>query len=432
MSQSSSLLTEDEITVYLNETLGLKLDKELLKPTKDIYEIYVRLMDDIGCNWRKPTKSTSESDEPNLKILLARWIRLLIDRYNLGFSFQLSDLITPNRRRTTAFLNVLIYLREQVQEQFTIINEFAEEWETRKALAEKEMYELSQRRLELEDLALKKARSKESSNTNKEKREEFEKLQKEGELLAEEAKQIKDLIKAQAEKDQVKKQQLEICEKDLQHLDKTLLLLNEGRDMKKKKQELELAISSENEQIKACIDLIKKTKEITVAREKLITLKQLDNEKFAKEVDFALNIVSGEKKDRVCLENKLEHAQAANVRLLDLETELKNHSIFDAERTRTKKKLQYKIKEEQIKLELEKSKVETNELAQTYQKRIQELQENIAAIKKEQTKLSAKHSEESKLCLMYIENANKQLELLRKRFDQFEQLWQKTENLKIQ
>lgn len=120
MSQPG-LLNDDEIKNYLNENFGLKLKTESIsKPTAPvIIDIYEKFLDDSHFPWRTDSREAEENSLPedHKQARAIKWLRFIINRYNCNFSFNRTDLIQPNRRRTVTFLNILIYFKAQLDEK---------------------------------------------------------------------------------------------------------------------------------------------------------------------------------------------------------------------------------------------------------------------------------------------------------------------------
>lgn len=158
MSQKG-FLSENELSEQIHKYFDLKLDKDaLVKPTKDVVrEIYKRFLDQIVVNWMLPRYPGQEAT-PHSRMLY--WMRTITQRFNTGYEFSLTDLTAPTKKRTTAFLNVILYIRAVYDECLEIYQQCeskrAEQRENNAMITR----EISKRRVQVEEYAFKIGQSK--------------------------------------------------------------------------------------------------------------------------------------------------------------------------------------------------------------------------------------------------------------------------------
>jgi len=427
MSQSG-LLNEDEIKSYINEAFNLKLDREaFIKPTRNVvFDIYTRFLDETHHKWRKLRNSADDSEEPNIKAMTVGWIRFMLARYNTSFTFQMSDLLTPTRKRTTTFFNILIYIRAQFEDSWAEWQEWKSEWSINQEEIEKVNRELAQKRLDLEELAIKKANSRPISELQKEIREKrrlFEAASKECEDLEEESKVVKSNIQKLTALIQSKEDSGELLDKEIAQAEKKLQLLNDGRNVKKRSAELEQAIQEESYQLKVTNDECQNVAKRIVDLERLLGVCQLNNDELAKEIDYTHRLFMKLKEEKDAIEHGFSAATIAQTKWQAEET-LLQEQLANLERNKTKIRLQFKIKEDQLRLDLERRIAYRKEMAQELALKIDQLKMEVENIKRERAEILAKQTASTELCKAHAEKVDRQLEVLVKRCEESQRITQ--------
>lgn len=422
MSQSSGLLSEDEIKNYLQESFNLKLDRDaLIKPTKDVViDVYTRFLDDTNFKWRKSKNAHDDNEESNIKALMVGWIRFMLSHYNTSYTFHMGDLITPTRKRTTAFLNVLIFIKAQFEDHWSEWERWKNEWTAQQEEVDKLKKELHSRRLELEELAIKKSSSKSVDELRKYNEEQiiiFKNIQKEAEELGEKAKIIKANIKTLSELIARKSAQGDHLDKEIAQLDRSLQLLNDNRNIKRVISDMEKSIQNGTNQLEKSKENSQKAKKKIIEVERLMSVCQMNNNNLATEVESTNRLFMKLKEEKDAIEARFEQV---NNDLLKLKTEEASlqEQLAEVERNKSKKKLQVKIKEEQIMLDLEQKIALRKEFVQQSLAKSEALRAEVELIKKERAEIMTKQTTTSDNCQAQVDKANRQLESLTKRYQE--------------
>ena len=238
MSQSG-FLNENELSEQIYRFFDLKLDKEaFVKPTRDVVvEIYTRFLDKSGIEWKRIRNSDNYRHEPNPLFQMLGCLRYILSHYSIDYEFNMSDLTMPTRKRTSTFLNVLVYFRAAFEERW-------KDWQQRKAQCAEEQEEvdkvkreIAKMRLALDELAYKKGQSM-SVDQLKEalqaERRAFEVEKKECDQLAQEAAQIKETIKSLSQKKQDKLIEVQEIEGRIKEIQKEKELNEEGAQLEER------------------------------------------------------------------------------------------------------------------------------------------------------------------------------------------------------
>lgn len=410
MSQSS-LLTEDEIRSYLHESFGLNLAKEaLLKPSREVVtEIYSRFLDDTHFKWRP------SGDEPKYGIMVAR-LKFIMSRYNISFNFQRSDLLMPTRKRTTAFLNVLIYIKAQfealAQEYEEIYNEKALEKEENGKLKR----ELANSRSEVEDLAYKKAAKskskKEILDDMNSIRRQFEESDLLGEELATEAKNQKNETNLDQVKLQKLQAELEMVCKQRDDDEKRVTLLNTGKSRKRSNADFEAKLEELTKQLtalqKECAEnkeTIKKTSRLSVA---------LSSIPDSFDFDLVPKYHQRTREEPERIESRCDHVIAADAKL-SAEVRQLRETMSSLADTKNRVESQNRIKLYKRQSELEEAIELRKDYVKTETAKIDALKENSTRLTKEYDDILKGKSENEIKFRNYEEILNRKMDMFVKR-----------------
>lgn len=419
MSQSG-LLTEDEIRSYINESFSLKLDREaFLKPQRDtIYDIYGIFLDDFRFNWRRPRPGSRYG--PHLKPQMTYWLGFIISKFNCPYSFELTDILFPSRKRTVAFLNVLIYVRALLEDRWAAWQARKKDWEADQKKAEDIGKQLSERRQYLEELKIKIANAPalaELREENEKKREKFEAISQKCEVLGAEAKKVKDTIKEAEEANQRKAEENERLDKEVAETAKILEILNNGRGLEKRIAEKQAQLEGEKARYEKLKAEFQKLEKENVEREKLVAKSEEIKRATSRLADEHLKIFQKIKADRENLEVKLDRAQKNKINSQTEEASLQEKVSFIEDKKR-QLMLQYKVKEEHAKAELEKKNNQYKELEHLYETKLEQLKSEIETIKKNNATMAAQLESESQDFENLIGKVEKQTNMLVKKYEE--------------
>lgn len=155
MSQQGSegFLGESELPEQIHHYLELKFDKDdFLRPTKDVViEIYTRFLDKTGYDWRR---SKSFKQDVSIKAQMVHILKIIFSRYNIEYEFNLNDLISPTRKRTTTFLNVLLFVMASLEESLKYMQQRNAQYIEEQQELDETNRNIAQKRLMVEELAL--------------------------------------------------------------------------------------------------------------------------------------------------------------------------------------------------------------------------------------------------------------------------------------
>lgn len=419
MSQSG-LLNEDEIRGYINESFNLKLDREaFMKPQRDtIYEVYGIFLDDFRFNWRKPRPGSRYG--PHLRPQMTYWIGFIISKFNCPYSFELTDILFPSRKRTVAFLNVLIYVRALLEDRWAAWQARKKDWETGQKKADEVDKQLSERRQYIEELKIKVANAPSLDKLRKEnteKRQKFEAISRKCESLGEEAKKVKDAIKEAEEANRLKIDENERLDKEIAETAKILELLNNGRGLEKRIAEKEAQLDIEKNRYEKLKEEVQKLERDNIEREKLVAKSEEIRRATSRLADEHLKMLQRIKADRENLEVKLEQAQQSKVKLQTDEASLQE-KISIIEDKKRQLMLQHKVKEEQSKAELEKKNNQYKELEHLFETKLEQLKAEIEAIKKNNSTMAAQLETDSQNFENLIGKVEKQADMLIKKYEE--------------
>lgn len=151
MSQSSGLLSEEDLRVNLNEYLNTNLERDSLsKPTHDmLVDIYSKFLDSTKIKWR--------GDEVPIEAYIIPLMNKLIKPQDPPYKFLITDLIAPIRKRTSYFLNFIVYVKAHYSELSRIETNYLQERASNELRSEQLKAEVDKKRQALEDLALKRS-----------------------------------------------------------------------------------------------------------------------------------------------------------------------------------------------------------------------------------------------------------------------------------
>lgn len=267
MSQNQGGLSEDELREYINSKYSLRLDRDaLVKPSSDvIIDVYQKFLDEFWPPWRRDPGAFREGEgHPPVKIMMVKYLRIIIKIYNNSYSFELSDLISPTRQRTRLTLSILVYHRERVQDILSKNNDDKEELLLEQEEVSHKKQEIAQAKERIEELAIALSTSKpveELKLSILEGERELEHIKKECEDISAEAKQVKSNNLSLRELGDADKARADSLEQEIQGLLKTLETLNNGLHIEKKIADTERIIFEEEsalQQIQANIKTAKK------------------------------------------------------------------------------------------------------------------------------------------------------------------------------
>lgn len=397
MSQSG-LLTEEEIKDYINEVFNLKLSREaFLNPNKDtVTDIYTRFLDDTGLKWKKARNVEDDLDDPTrTRARMAGRIKFLFSRYNCPHEFGLMDLLEPTRKRTTAFLNVFIFIKAQIDDARIAWQEMKEEWLSTNSEAENINRQVGQMKLKIEELALEKSRIGKSKDQLRleieNERSSFELLQREGEALAEEAQNVKANLLDVAERHDRKKLEYEARFKSVKEQEATLQALNEGRIIKTKIQNLKKSIDIESDKLKSLSEENQRLKSEVTEKEKLASLLQLRQEGICQYIDEDEKMFARTRQELEKTTASLDRLNAVRAKL-EAEEKLLKEQISDREQIVNKMKLEYKIKIEQARGAMEMKRATESDKIKSQESEIDQLKGYVKTLSLQITEINSKHA----------------------------------------
>lgn len=152
MSQKG-LLSDSELAEQVYKYFDIKLDRDALaKPTREmVMEVYRRFLDKIAPNWMLEDTVLSKMNYLMQKIT---------QHFNVGYDFNVCDIVSPMKKRTITFFNVILYILAITDEHIEIDEgyEHCEAEKRDKNLANDR--EKSKLQVEVEELAFKVGQSK--------------------------------------------------------------------------------------------------------------------------------------------------------------------------------------------------------------------------------------------------------------------------------
>lgn len=396
MSQSG-LLNEEEIKNYISDSFNIRLERDqFIKPTKEfVFDIYSRFLDDLNKRWRN-----SDADEPNIKAIMVAQIRSLLKHYNTAPIFQYTDIASPTRKRTTTFLNVLIFIKAQLDDERFKYQSKKEERAAYQEEAQRLKSENTQLLRELEELYIKKGTAKtleELIKENKEKTRVFESVSRECDVLAEGAKEIKKRIIDLTEENKIKERRLETLDDEINQRDAILKSLEDGPMLKERCTNLEISIENKRNQLQSvrneCQDLEKKIS----SAEKFLILDE------AEEV----------RDDVVAIQTRLDQARNA---FYGLTGRRLSHVDREKEINQDKEKMsiQFKIEIERAKAKLAERLAERDERCQQDRAKQEQKRLKIEGLRKARNSILATGSAFSEKCKINVEQAKRKVEMLPK------------------
>lgn len=404
MSQSG-LLDEEEVKNYINDSFNLKLTRDaFLKPSREvIVDIYSRFLDDTHLKWRK----AKDPDLENTKIGMAGKLRFIFSRFNTPYEFHIGDLLNPTRKRTVSFLNVLIYMRALAQDRLTEFQQAKNERLMQQEEFDKLESELSAKRLELEQMALKLANMKPIEELKKLKSEKtviFKQLEASGLQLATQAKEIKNNNRLLAESNTKNQAAVEDLEKNKSNLLKALQTLKEGPQIRENVNELQQSFHTAQKDLEAT-----QVNKLSIA-DALAMIEKLSTQIQLTKSETMTNSDSNSDK----LERHLEEIRQS---LKDREREEKNlkdqlESLSDSD------VLAKKLKVEQLRLANLQIESEVHEKKSQHLDQIDEIKKDIKRIQTERSELKDRKNMLIKQSEMRVAESKNQLEIMKKKINE--------------
>lgn len=305
MSQPAPL-DEEEIKNFINENYSLKTDRSLfIKPTCEfISDIYGKFLDDVQPCWRQGPKGAKS--EPNVRHYMLMGITSVIRKYDLSEpKFNLTDLLTPTRKRTTAFLNILIYvkismeeLKEQIQQKSTELSSRREQ----QGIIDKE---LQKARLYHEDTLVKQANAPSEDKLKRElldKKNVFQAVELKSKEVESEAKSIKDSIKSQQERILRKRVEIDALKKEIDEPKRRKETIKEVLNLREK-----VAAAKSKYELQSSDIIIEKNKDAAALdRDRTIAKDAIAEEKV--EIDSIKKEISDINAELIQIEARKHHA----------------------------------------------------------------------------------------------------------------------------
>lgn len=416
MSQDK-FLGEDEVRNLINESLNLKLEKSaFLKPSSEVVcQIYARFLDlTLKDKWRNYEK---DGYKPPFKINMNGWLRHLFEPYNVGFEFNLNDLVMPTRKRTMAFLNIIIHIRLVIEEGREAFNRRAEELRENQAAVAKIEEEIEREKLLREELAYKKSLLDSQLERNGDLQDVFNKKKAICDELSEQGAILKQQAKEAAEIKQRRREELESLKQKVATLEDQARRLDEGLDLEPRKAELQRTLESLKSKRLPLLTEIQELQDKTKKKEELsaiIATKNKRNRKRLEEMRIAIETHNYQKTE---LE---ERARKLNTELDDVESENSKLAtkLKDSQLAREKAKIQYKIKQEDIKSKIIEVRSQMDKREEEVRNKSQELENAITGIQRERDRIHDEYKRDSNKRNAMLEKSNRMFKDLKKRYEE--------------
>lgn len=425
MSQKTEgLLNEEEVKSYLNEAFNLKLTRDtLLNPKKDVViDLYTKFLDYRSSKWRRLRTN------PNATLLatMVSRLRFMLKGYIPGHDkreFHSGDLVMPDRRRTNFFLNALIFTKVQVDDIHLEWQQWLAEWKQSQEIAQKIDQKLEKEKNELENLAIKKSQSKSLDELREEirkKRAIAQDLESRYDEAEREKNRIKESITARAE--QRKKLELQVAKfrEDVEEKEKKLHLLDSGKGLKNEISELQQCVLKQAQKLegvdKKNQDLLSKIAGV----EKLVSLDNLDEADWSREVEQTKALISKTNKKRAALEEKrMRYINTLNSH--SAEEESLKDKISKIDEARTKQRIQFKIMESQAEADAKEAKFNREKEMQQFSLEINKLNEELVSLDKMQLKAEEDRDKTVKQLDEHVEKLEQRFNTAAKGYQSFKQ-----------
>lgn len=418
-TQSPDLLSEDEIKDFLRKSFELELDKDaLVKPTSNIIiDIYARFLDELYFQeWRNSKYTTDEYQESNVIALMVRWINFTIAPYDISTTFQLKDLLKPIRKRTNYFLNVLIFVKASFDElDKPSWQNWRDEWSEMQDENDRANAQLNSRRLELEELAIRKSRLKpidELIEIRDSKRKIFDNLQRGAAELHEISKALKSDCKHLEKSVADKQSRGDQLDEECHRLEEKLALLNGNYEIEERITKMKKSNQSQTNELRELEENLKKTQRKVNALQKLLSYGESDVKNLTVRDDLTNNLCSKWKCEEFSREAKLDQVSSYRKKQEHRETEIQ-YKLERAEKDKGKKKLSSKTAYERTLMDQEAKITILKELAQPSAKS-KEIEDEKEAIRRERINFLKKQSAIEGEHQARVDKASTQLETLLK------------------
>lgn len=417
MSQGK-FLSEDDIRSFINESLNLKLDREaFLKPNSEIVcEIYARFLDLTLVNkWRK---SYSNGFEPSVKANMNAWLRHLFEPYNVGFEFNYRDIVAPTRKRTMAFLNIIIHVRLMIEEAREVLQGRAAEWNDNNIVVKSIEEEIEQQKLLRDELALKKGSMK-SSNELQELKKHLQKVFDEKNVFCEQLSQqggeLKRQEKESDEADQKSYAKVDALKQRLTEEEDLARRLDDGLELEPRRAELELRLNE-----------LKNLHSSRLEKKRILHLKIKERADSAAMLDARIRRSVQHMESTKVLFEKINREKASlnakaeqlDAKLIEVQTEQSKHSarLRDSELIRDKARIQFKIKQESARTKLSERRSDRSKKEGEDGIHSEEIEKRLIDIKSEQNKVRTELKNNSDEYAALLEKMNRIFETQAKRY----------------
>lgn len=186
--------TEAELAELISEYLSCKYDSSaIVKPTPTVVtDIYRRFLDKIRPRWEQSSRFPTNA---LVEVKLAACLRRIFSGYWSDHEFNPIDIMRPTRKRTTTFLNVLIYILARFEQKLGDLRVLESQQADDRKLKADSYAEIRKKREYRDSLAAKRGESRSSDELEqmaKSRTKGFEEMEKKAQLIAEEYKSIKD------------------------------------------------------------------------------------------------------------------------------------------------------------------------------------------------------------------------------------------------
>lgn len=418
MSQNQGGLTEDELREYINDKYSLRLERDaFLRPNKDvIVDIYQKFLDEFRPRWRQEVvrRGREDSYTPPIKVLMVKYLRLVIKNYNNSYTFNLTDLITPNRQRTRLTLNILIYHRERIQEVLSKFQEESEELMMEQEELECKRQELAQKKEEIEELAIAISKSK-TADEHKlsiiEKTKILDALKEECEEIGNRAKRVKSESLSKREEVKRKEALAEEQLRDIQRLEGILQSLNDGLNIKDKIADTENTISVVEADLRRTQAKVMEIKKREGELQRLISVQHLFDSEALRCQELSINNITTLEKESSARHAAIESNKSKLSELTKQEETLKDK--LEASTLRLKEiDISVQTQNERFKLEYATRQDEIENRIKALSKEDAELRSEKDDLKRARTEIKLKYDEKREEHKRYSEKADKRFKAL--------------------
>lgn len=423
MSQGDrqGLLSEEEIKDFIHKKFGLELSRDsLIKPTTNVVvDIDAKFLDEIfGPQW----KNLPETDcaDSFIKPLMVRKVNFIVTRYDKDTAFQMKDLLRPNRKRNTYFLNILIYVVAQYEDIDLLWQAWDADYAQKKAEIDELQEQLRSTRVYRDELAFKISSGKpikDLTRTRDELRSRFEESQKYTAELHQKAQAIKSDIERHSKILADKQATGHRLDDKIRELKRTHELQNDNLRVKEQIQILKKSNQTRRSRMSANEECITKIEKKIEDGHKLDSLNLFHKQEWAKKDDLDEKNITKFKKEEHAKEARFEEEIAKQTRL-NKEVASKQQILAEREERKNKLEVQIGFKTELAQKDLNSKSANSGELSQPSLSS-KEMICQIEFIKKNRAELMKAQQSAIEENKAQADKAERQLETIMKRYEEF-------------